>query len=136
MVKPPYSKRTGISLRPLEWVGSSKSDLKGFPGDVLDHVGFALHQAQTGVKHRDAKPMKGLGAGTLEVVSRHDGETFRAVYTVRFAAAVYVLHAFHKKAKRGIATPKKEIDLVKRRLKAAAEHYEANYGEDEDDVRT
>jgi phage-related protein len=135
MVKPPYSKQADSLLRPLEWVGPSKSDLKEFPGEVLDHVGFALHQAQTGVKHRDAKPLKGLGAGTLEVVSRHDGETFRAFYTVRFEAAVYVLHAFHKKAKRGIATPKKEIDLVKRRLKAAAEHYEANYGQDEDDVQ-
>lgn len=72
------------ALMPLEWVGSSKADLKGFPVDVQDHVGFALYQAQTGLKHRDAKPLKGFGSGVLEVVSRHDGDTFRAVYTVRF----------------------------------------------------
>ena len=80
------------------------------------------------MKSRAAKPLKGLGSGVLEVVSRHDEGTFRAVYTVRFEAAVYVLHAFQKKAKKGIATPKREIDIVRRRLKAAASHYEVNYG--------
>lgn len=116
------------ALRPLEWVGSSKEDLRGFPGAVQDHLGFALYQAQAGLKHRDAKPLKGLGHGVLEVVSRHDGGTFRAVYTVRFKAAVYVLHAFQKKAKKGIATPKPVMELVRQRLKAAAKHYEATYG--------
>ncbi len=118
--------------KPVEWVASSKDDLKAFPAEVLDRVGFALYQAQTGMKHRDAKPLRGLGSGVLEVVARHDGNTFRAVYTVRFEAAIYVLHAFQKKAKKGAATPKREIDLVKRRLQAAQDHYEANYGEDED----
>lgn len=118
--------------KPVEWVASSKDDLKTFPVEVLDRVGFALYQAQTGMKHRDAKPLRGLGSGVLEVVARHDGNTFRAVYTVRFEAAIYVLHAFQKKAKKGAATPKREIDLVKRRLQAAQDHYEANYGEDED----
>lgn len=115
-------------LRPLEWVGSSKADVKGFPAGVQDHIGFALYQTQAGLKPRDAKPLKGLGSGVLEVVSRHDGDTYRAVYTVRFKAAVYVLHAFQKKAKKGIATPKQEIDLVKHRLKAAEQHYRDTYG--------
>jgi phage-related protein len=117
------------TLRPIEWVGSSRDDLKAFPATVRDHVGFALYQAQTGAKHRDAKPLKGMGSGILEVVSRYDGGTFRAVYTVRFRAVVYVLHAFQKKAKRGIATPKQEIDLIRHRLATAAHHYEANHGD-------
>ncbi len=114
-------------LRPVEWVSSSKQDLKAFPEVVQDHVGFALYQAQAGLKHHDAKPLKGLGSGVLEVVSRHDGDTYRAVYAVRFKDAVYVLHAFQKKAKKGVSTPKTEIELIKRRLKAAENHYKANY---------
>lgn len=93
MVKPPYAD-FGADLRPLEWVGSSRDDLKAFPDAVQGHVGFALYQAQIGGRHHDAKPLKGFGSGVLEVVSRHDGDTFRAVYTVRFENAVYVLHAF------------------------------------------
>ena len=77
--------------RPVEWVGSSKVDLKRFPEPVQDRMGFAIYQAQTGLQHHDAKPLKGFGSGVLEVVARHDGDTFRAVYTVRFQAAVYVL---------------------------------------------
>jgi len=119
------------ALRPLEWVGSSKADLRAFPGAVQDHLGFALYQAQAGLKHRDAKPLKGFGSGVLEVVSLHDGETYRAVYTVRFAGAVYVLHAFQKKSKKGIATPKPVMELVRQRLRSAARHYEANYGKGE-----
>lgn len=117
-----------MTLRPLEWVASSKEDVKGFPAEAQDHIGFALYQAQAGLKHRDAKPLKGLGSGIFEVVSRYDGDTYRAVYAVRFKRAVYVLHAFQKKAKRGIATPKSDIDLIKRRLKAAERHYEESYG--------
>ncbi|MXW64039.1 MAG: addiction module toxin RelE [Bacteroidetes bacterium SB0662_bin_6] len=115
-------------LKPVEWVGSSRADLKQFPASVQDQVGFALYQAQTGLKHRDAKPLKGLGANIMEVVSRHEGNAYRTVYTVRFKEAVYVLHAFQKKSKRGIATPKQELDLVKQRLKAAQRHYADNYG--------
>jgi phage-related protein len=118
-------------LKPLEWVGSSKDDLKSFPGDVLDHIGFALHQAQAGGKHPDAKPLKGIGAGVLEVVSRHDGDAFRAVYTVRFSDAVYVLHAFQKKSRSGIATPKHEMEVVRLRLKMAERHYAQAHGKDE-----
>ena len=110
-------------LKPVEWVGSSKSDLKGFPEPVRHRMGFAIYRAQLGLRHRDAKPLRGFGSGVLEAVSRHDGDTFRAVYTVRFETAVYVLHAFQKKAKRGIATPKPELDLVRRRLAAAERHY-------------
>ncbi len=99
-----------------------------FPAAVRGVVGFALYQAQIGLKHRDAKPLRGLGNGILEVVSRFDGDTDRAVYAVRFRAAVYVLHAFQKKAKRGIETPELEIELVKRRLRAAQRHYDQVYG--------
>lgn len=85
-------------------------------------MGFAIYEAQTGLRHRDAKPLKGFGSGVLEVVARHDGNTFRAVYTVRFETAIYVLHAFQKKARRGAATPKYELDLVRRRLRVAERH--------------
>ena len=117
-----------MKLKPVEWVASSKDDIKGFPEEVQDIVGYALYQAQTGSKHPDAKPFKGQGSGVLEVVSRFDGDTFRAIYTVRFEDAVYVLHAFQKKAKKGIKTPKKEVDLIKKRLQAAQKHYEEHYG--------
>lgn len=118
----------GETVRPLQWVGSSKDDLKEFPDDVQDHVGFALHQAQIGLKHRDAKPLTNLGSGVLEVVSDFDTNTYRVVYAVRFREAVYVLHAFQKKSRKGIATPKAEIDVVRRRLKAAEQHYQETYG--------
>ena len=81
-------------LNPVKWIGSCRADLKRFPDPVRRRMGFAIHQAQSGLRHRDAKPLKGFGSGILEVVSRHDGDTFRAVYTVRFETAVYVLHAF------------------------------------------
>ena len=101
-------------LKPLEWVGSSREDLKEFPVEVRKHAGFALYQAQAGFKHRDAKPLKGMGSDILEVVSRHDGDTYRAVYTVRFKAAVYVLHAFVKKTQQ---TSKADIELARTRFK-------------------
>ena len=75
--------------KPVEWVGTSKRDLKKFPAAVQDEVGFALYQAQVGLRHRHVKTLKGLGANVLEIISRHDGDTFRAVYTVRFKGAVY-----------------------------------------------
>jgi len=115
------------AVRPLEWVGSSRSDLKKFPERVQDHVGFALYLAQIGQKHRDAKPLSGVGPRVMEIVSLSQFGTYRTVFTVVFAEAVYVLHAFQKKSKRGIATPKAEIDLVKQRLRAAEHHYRAVY---------
>jgi len=111
-------------LKPLRWIASSKDDLSAMPRDVRRDVGYALYVAQQGDKDGDAKVLTGFGgAGVIEVIARHDGDTFRAVYTVRYAGVVYVLHAFQKKAKRGIATPKKEIDLIRKRLKLAERDY-------------
>lgn len=111
---------TDINLKPLRWIGSSKKDLRRFPEEVQRITGYALWLAQIGGKHPDAKPLADFGgAGVLEVVEDHDGDTYRAVYTVRLAGAVYVLHAFQKKARHGIATPAHEMDLVRARLKQA-----------------
>ena len=111
--------------KPVRWVGSSKEDLSDFPEEVRRRVGGALWEAQIGRKAPYAKPLKGFGdAGVLEIVDDFEGDTFRAVYTVRFAKAVYVLHAFQKKSKRGVATPKAELDLIDQRLKRAREEYE------------
>lgn len=108
------------SHKPLEFIGSSRDDLSAFPLDVKQSIGFALRAAQKGLKHPDAKPLKGFdGAGVLEVVSDFDGDTFRAVYTVRLKTTIYVLHAFQKKSKSGIKTPKATIALIKARLKIA-----------------
>ena len=109
--------------KPLLWVGSSKKDLQAMPDEVQDSFGYALHLAQTGAKHAHAKPLKGFGsAGVLEVVESEAGSTYRAVYTVKVAAAVYVLHCFQKKSASGIATPKPDLDLIRDRLKAALAH--------------
>jgi phage-related protein len=96
---------------------------------VKDVIGVALDVAQQGEKHEAAKPLHGFGgSGVLEVIDDFDGDTYRAVYTVKFKGVVYALHSFQKKSKKGISTPKEEIDLVKKRLKAAEEHYKENYG--------
>jgi len=106
------------------WISSAKDDLIAFPEPVRKTVGYALHLAQIGLKHEKAKPLQGFGGtSVLEVVEDHRGDTYRAVYTVRFEDAVIVLHAFQKKAKRGIATPPHEIDLIRKRLKVAEELY-------------
>ncbi|MCC5615805.1 type II toxin-antitoxin system RelE/ParE family toxin [Nostoc sp. CHAB 5836] len=108
----------------LKWIGSALDDLKEFPEDVQDVMGYALDVAQHGRKHPDAKPLRNFkGGGVLEVVDDYDGDTYRAVYTVKFAGFVYLLHAFQKKSKHGIATSQQDIDLVKKRLKAAQEDY-------------
>jgi phage-related protein len=110
--------------KPLYWIGSSLKDLRGFPEDVKDVMGFALRAAQAGDKHPDAKPLKGhKGAGVLEIVDDFDGDTYRAVYTIKFEGAVYVLHAFQKKSKKGIATDKSDLELVETRLKSAEADY-------------
>jgi phage-related protein len=100
--------------------------LENCPNEVQDFVGYALHWAQRGGKSPSAKPLQGFGgAGVLEVVDDFDGNTYRAIYTVRFAQAVYALHVFQKKSHKGIATPKQDIELVKARLKRAEAHYAA-----------
>jgi phage-related protein len=110
-----------VAIKPLRWMGSAKRDLAAMPDEVQDVFGYALHLAQVGGKHRQSKPLTGFGGpGVLEVIEDHQGDTYRAVYTVRFAAAVYVLHCFQKKSKHGISTPKPDIDLISARLKAAA----------------
>lgn len=114
--------------KPLEWAGSAKRDLMDFPEGVRREMGYALGVAQLGAKHPAAKPWKGEGAGVLEVVEAFEGNAYRAVYTVRFAKAVYVLHCFQKKSPSGIRTAKTDIDLVHQRLKAATQHYEEIYG--------
>ena len=108
------------SARPLYWVGSSKKDLLSLPEEVVDVFGYALYLAQIGGKHEQVKPLKGFGsAGVLEAVEDWQGNSYRAVYTVRFTCGVFVPHVFQKKAKRGIATPKAELDLIQERLRAA-----------------
>ena len=106
--------------KPVIWMGDSLARLQTFPALVQDEIGYAPYLTQVGGKHVGAKPLKGLGSGVLEVVSDYRGDTFRAVYTVRFQDRVYVLHAFQKKSKKGIATPQPDIDLLKQRLARAA----------------
>jgi phage-related protein len=114
--------------KPLFWIGSAKSDLLEFPEAVKDEIGVALSVAQFGGKHPKAKRWKGEGSGVLEIVEDHRGDTYRAVYTVRFEKAAYVLHAFQKKSPKGIKTSQTDVEMVSRRLKAASEDYEARYG--------
>jgi phage-related protein len=115
--------------KPLRWVGRSKEELKEFPEEVQDVMGFALFQAEIGGKHPSAKPLRGYkGAGVLEVVEDFDTDTYRTVYTVRFSGAVYVLHAFQKKAKHGIETPKHTLDLIDQRLKEAQRLHDEEFG--------
>lgn len=110
----------GPSLKPVVWIGSSREDLREFPEPVQDHMGYALYVAQRGGKHRDAKTLSGFGgAGVVEVVKDFRGNAFRAVYTLRYAGVVYVLHAFQKKSKTGRKTPQRDIELLKQRLSQA-----------------
>lgn len=118
------------SLKPVVWIGSSLDDLRGFPTEVRRVMGFAIDDAQNGEESPNAKALKGFGGrGVLEIVDDYDGDTYRAVYTVKFAGVIYVLHAFQKKAKRGIATPQQDIALIKTRLKAAEADYETRLKE-------
>jgi phage-related protein len=112
---------TATSMRPVRFMGDSREVLRELPDEVKSEVGFALERVQQGKMPVNAKPLKGIAPGVLEIMSDFKGGTFRAVYTVRFPRAVYVLHVFQKKSKRGIATPKREIDLVKRRLAQVVE---------------
>jgi len=113
--------------KPLFWIGSALKQVKRFPAVVQRSIGFALSAAQYGGKHPSAKHWKGEGPGVLEVVKDYDGETYRAIYTVRFARAVYVLHTFQKKSPKGIETRQSDIQLVRERLRLAQHDYEERY---------
>ena len=117
-----------MARKPVEFVGGCRSALRRLPKHVRAVFGHAILVAQTGETYEDAKPLKGFGgAGVLEVEEDYDRSTYRAVYTVKFAGVVYVLHAFQKKSKTGTATPKTDMDLIKQRLKIAEEHYREHY---------
>ncbi len=112
--------------KPLVWIGTTLQDLRKFPKQVRCEIGYALDVAQNGGKADHVKPLKGIvtGSGILEVIERFDGDTYRAVYTVRLEGIVYALHAFKKKSKKDIKTPKSEIDLIKMRYKRAVMEHE------------
>ncbi|HZR64787.1 MAG TPA: type II toxin-antitoxin system RelE/ParE family toxin [Terriglobales bacterium] len=120
-------------IKPVVWIGSTRADLSSFPEDVKDAIGYALYIAQRGGKHAAAKPLRGFGgAGILEIVEDHAGDTYRTVYTVRLAGRIYVLHVFQKKSKTRAKTPKPEIELIRSRLKRAEEEH-ARWLEDQKD---
>jgi phage-related protein len=114
--------------KPVDWVGSSKRDFLEFPAPVKNEMGNALGVAQFGGKHPSAKPWKGEGPGVFEIVEDFDGDTYRALYTIKFEKIIYVLHAFQKKSPKGSKTAKGDVDTVERRVKLAREDYEARYG--------
>ena len=124
-------------LSPVRWVGSSLKDLKSFPSEVKAEVGHALYVAQQGDTDPAAKPLKGFGGvSVMEIVAPFDGNTWPAVHTVRLRGFVFVLHTFQKKSKSGIATPKKDIDLIQQRLAAAERDYRERQNEHEDQKKT
>jgi len=120
--------RSAPGEKPLFWARSAKDDLVEFPEVMKDEIGTALSVAQFGGKHPKAKPWKGEGPGVLEIVADHRGDTYRAVYTVKFEHAVYVLHAFQKKSPKGRKTAQADVELIARRLRMASEDYEQRYG--------
>ena len=121
------SERGAGALKPIVWVGSSRRDIASFPLEVRRECGFALYLAQIGLKAEVAKPLRGFGgAHVLEVVLSDDGKAFRAVYTVAFSDRIYVLHAFQKKSKSGIATPQPDVELIEKRLKAVLARHGAS----------
>ncbi|MCD8505346.1 MAG: type II toxin-antitoxin system RelE/ParE family toxin [Burkholderiaceae bacterium] len=120
-----------IEVKPLRWVGSAKKDLSAMPEVVQDTFGYALHLAQIGYTHSQAKVLRGfIGTSVLEIAEDYLGDAYRAIYTPRLLGAVYVLHCFQKKSKRGIQTPRQDIELVRQRLKAATEHAQKGTGDD------
>jgi len=128
--------RPAAGEKPLHWAGSSKKDLLGFPGLVTRQIGIALGVVQRGGHPPSAKAWKGLGPGVLEIVEDDAAGTYRAVYTVRFAKAIYVLHAFQKKSPTGIRTARTDIQLIEDRLKAARNDYEERHGKEADHHRS
>jgi len=116
--------------KPLYWIGTARAELSRFPEPVQDDIGWALSAVQFGGKHPRAKPWKGEGPGAFEIVSDFRGDTYRAVYTVRFARAVYVLHAFQKKSTTGRKTARSDVELIRQRLRIAQQDYEVRYGQE------
>ena len=117
-----------LGLKRVDFVGSSREDLREFPEEVRQDIGYALFQVQQGGKPMSAKPLKGFGgAGVLDIIENFSGDTYRAVYTVKFGKVIYVLHCFQKKSKHGIKTPQQDMDLIKRRLRVAEEDYRVHY---------
>jgi phage-related protein len=117
-----------FARRPVEFIASAERDLAAMPKPVKAVFGFAIFQAEMGERHPDAKSLKGFGGGgVLEVIEDFDGDTYRAIYTVKFRGAVYVLDAFQKKSKKGSKTPKQDMDRIKSRLKLAEQHHDENY---------
>jgi phage-related protein len=116
------------AIKPAIFVGSSRKDLRTFPGKVRQEIGQALFEAQLGEHPANAKPLKGFGSGVLEIRDNFEGDTYRAVYTVRFERVLYVLHAFQKKSTRGIATPQRHLDLIRQRLHEAETLHRATKG--------
>ena len=108
-------------MKDVKWVGNSHEQIQSFPKPPRQIVGDALLFAQLGKKHQKAKPLRGVGSGVFEITARYNTNTYRAVYTVKIGENIYVLHVFQKKSTRGISTPKKEIDLIKQRLRMARE---------------
>jgi len=116
------------AIKPAVFVGSSRRDLRAFPGKVRQEIGQALFEAQLGDHPGSAKPLKGFGSGVLEIRDNFDGDTYRAVYTVRLEGVLYVLHAFQKKSTKGIATPQRDLDLIRQRLREAEAIHKARKG--------
>ena len=110
-----------ITIRTVRWVGDARERLQEFPAQVRKDIGHALYLVQTGQTPPSAKPMRGIESGVFEIVDDYDSDTYRAVYNVKMGRSLYILHAFMKKSKRGIRTPKREIDLIRRRLRRARE---------------
>ncbi len=115
------------TIKPAVFVGSSRKDLQGFPAPVRSEIGQALFEVQVGEHPSNARPLKGL-SGVLEIRDNFDGDTYRAVYTVRFQGVMYVLHAFQKKSTSGISTPQRHMDLIRQRLRDAETIHKATKG--------
>ncbi len=109
------------AMKDVIWIGNSREQVRNFPKAARTKLGEGLRVAQGGGQHPKAKPLRSVGSGVLEIAARHDTNTYRAIYTVNIGKKIYVLHAFQKKSTSGISTPKREIDLIKRRLKTAVE---------------
>ncbi len=119
--------------KPVEWMGSSRKDIRDCPDEVKDALGYALHLAQQGDTHPDARPMKGVLREVMEIVADDDRATYRGMYTVKLAGVVYVLHVFKKKSTKGIKTPQRELDVIAKRLASARKHYQRHYASRADD---